>query len=67
MEDFEHYEGKPKSLDFWKQHESALRAGRITQAAAIIFSATVGDDEYSVDKAFRIDKLVQQKIKQEKA
>lgn len=53
--------------DFWKQHESALRAGRITQAAAIIFAGPRFSLEEAVTRAFMIDQEVQNKIKQEKA
>ena len=69
MEDFEHYEGcpaksKPKSVDFWEQHEAALRAGRIVQAAAI--QAQWLSVAGAVDIAFEIDNAVQKRIKQEK-
>ena len=62
--DTSHTYGKP---DFWKQHESALRAGRITQAAAIIFADTRLNMEEAVNRAFMIDQEVQYRIKQEKA
>lgn len=62
------FQGKPKpaSHDFWKDHGDTLRAGRITQAAAIIVSSGWALGR-AVDEAFQIEKLVQQRIQQEKA
>jgi len=57
---------KPKSVDFWEQHEAALRAGRIVQAAAIIYAGTGHTVEGAVMIAFDIDKEVQRRIEQEK-
>ena len=72
MTDFEHYEGcptksKPKSIDFWEQHEAALRAGRIVHAAAIIYAPYAVDGIVTaVDRALRIEEEVQRRIEQEK-
>ena len=57
---------KPQTVDFWERHEKTARLARLTQAAAVLYTApNVGDERLAVNRAFKLEELVIKKLKEE--